>query len=274
MPLFHIIILALVQGITEFLPISSSAHLILAHSILDNGARQSWENHILMDVAVHVGTLFSVLLYFRKDIHAMLCGVKKATKGQIKTPETRLLVNVIIGSIPVIICGLALHIYQPSWLLAVETIAWTTLIFGIVLWCVDHMKPATRTMDTMTLKDALLIGLTQSLALIPGVSRSGITMTTGRFLGFNRAESAHYSLLLGIVAISGAGILSGLNLLDSDDLTLTLDIIIAALLSFIAGYIAIVLMMKWLEKCTFTPFAIYRIILGIILLVGIYGGFF
>lgn len=272
MPLLHIIILALVQGITEFLPISSSAHLILIQHWTE-GAEQTWDNHLLLDIAVHVGTLFSVLLYFRKDVVTMFTGLKNAATGNINSEESKLLTCVIIGSLPVIAFGILLQIYKPDWMLAIKTIAWTTLIFGIILWFVDRMKPATRDIKSMTIKDAVFIGLSQSLALIPGVSRSGITMTTARFIGFNRQESAHYSLLLGIVAISGAGALGSFSLIKSDDLHLTYDIAIAAFLSFISGYIAITLMMKWLEKCTFTPFAIYRILLGLILLIGIYGGF-
>ncbi|NCT40176.1 MAG: undecaprenyl-diphosphate phosphatase [Alphaproteobacteria bacterium] len=270
MPLLHIIILALIQGITEFLPISSSGHLVLAHAALDGNAAQEWDKHILMDVAVHVGTLFSVLLYFRKDVILMVSGILSLLTGKWDHTGNQLTLKIIIGSIPVIIIGFWLNAMNPSWLLAVEIVAWTTLIFGIVLWIADRMAPNEKTLDELGYKHALIIGLAQCLALIPGTSRSGITMTAARFLGYNRSECAHYSLLLGIIAISGAGALGGLELLNNPNASLSYDVLIAAILSFISGYIAIVLMMKWLSRASFTPFAIYRIILGIALLAVIY----
>lgn len=271
MPLPHIIILALIQGITEFLPISSSGHLVLAHAALDGNAAQEWDKHILMDVAVHVGTLLSVLIYFRKDVALLFHGLLSLLTGRLDHNGTQLGLKIVAASIPVIVAGLILHKLEPSWLLAVEIVAWTTLIFGIVLWIADRIEPTSKTLDDMGYKDAIIIGLAQCLALIPGTSRSGITMTAARFLGYNRTECAHYSLLLGIVAISGAGALGGLKLLKEPDLAITQDALIAATLSFISGYIAITLMMKWLERASFAPFAIYRIILGIGLLAVIYG---
>ena len=166
--------------------------------------------------------------------------------------------------------GFILNALEPSWLLAVEIVAWTTLIFGIVLWIADRQGGEAKTLNDLSYAHAFIIGLSQCLALIPGTSRSGITMTAGRFLGYNRSECAHYSLLLGIIAISGAGVLGGLNLLEDPTTTLSQDVIIAAILAFISGYIAIALMMKWLSRASFTPFAIYRIIMGIGLLALIY----
>lgn len=161
--------------------------------------------------------------------------------------------------------------FEPSWMLSIEIVAWTTLIFGIILWLADRFKPAERTIEDMSLKHALFIGLAQTLALIPGTSRSGITMTMGRVLGYTRTESAHFSLLLGIIAISGAGLLSGITMIEKHILIEAMGmVLLAALLAFISGYIAIALMMKWLERCSFTPFAIYRVILGILLLGFIY----
>lgn len=271
MPLLHIIILAFIQGITEFLPISSSGHLVLAHAALDGNAVQEWDKHILMDVAVHVGTLFSVLIYFRKDLSLMLSGLFALFTGRFNHTGNTLTLKIIIGSIPVIIAGFILNNMEPSWLLAVEIVAWTTLIFGVVLWIADRVEQSPKTLADMSYTHAILIGIAQCLALIPGTSRSGITMTAARFLGYNRTECAHYSLLLGIIAISGAGALGGLELLKDPNLTIGQDIMIAAVLAFISGYIAIALMMKWLARASFTPFAIYRIILGAGLLALIYG---
>lgn len=260
-----LIILALVQGITEFLPISSSGHLLLVHHYF--GDAKNWEQHMVLDVAVHVGTLFSVLLYFREDVAAML----KACTGMLtRTSDpksTRLIKHLIIASIPVILAGLALQILKSDWVLLLQVTAWATLIFGIALWVADISGEKSKTLDNMTLKHAILIGLAQALALIPGTSRSGITMTAARFLGYSRTESAHFSLLLAIIAIAGAGTLGALQLIESGNTALGIDALIATLLAFISGWIAIALMMKWLEKSSFAPFAIYRIILGIILLI-------
>lgn len=273
MPFFYLLILALVQGITEFLPISSSGHLMLVHEIFYDDKADAvsnlWEKHLVMDVAVHVGTLFSVLVYFRKDVAVMFSGLWDGMRGDTQSDGFKLDLYVIVASIPVIAAGLALHKLKPDWLLAVEIVAWTTLIFGILLWWVDS-KPVHKTIKDMNFKDSLLIGFAQSLALVPGTSRSGITMTMSRFLGYSRAESAHFSLLLAIVAIGGAGSLGALELIQSENQSIGVDALLAAVIAFISGLIAISLMMKWLERSTFLPFVVYRIALGLILLVVVY----
>lgn len=268
MPLYHLVILALIQGLTEFLPVSSSGHLVLAHNLLGQGGVDlCWESNRLMDVAVHVGTLLSVLVYFRKDIFEMICTLHKP-----KSDGFKLSSHIIIASIPVIIIGFIVQQFQFSFLCLVEIMAWMMLVFGIVLWIADRFKN-NRVLDKMTHKDALLIGLSQALAIIPGVSRSGITMTSARFLGFSRVEAARFSMLLSIVAISGAGTLASFDLIKSGDFKLGSDILIAVFLSFISGLVAIALMMKWLSHASFKPFAIYRILLGIGLLFLIYANF-
>lgn len=269
MPLYHILILAIVQGLTEFLPISSSGHLVLTHYLLGNGQTNlCWEANRLIDMAVHVGTLFAVLVYFRRDIRMMLGGILK--------PESvgfGLSLKLVLASIPVIIMGFIIQQYQFSFLCLIEVMAWMTLIFGIILWIADKFDSG-REIENMTWKQSIIIGLSQTIALIPGVSRSGITMTSARFLGFSRVEAARFSLLLSIVAISGAGFLGGLELFKEDNLELGTDVLAAVILSFFAGWISIIVMMKWLAHATFKPFAIYRIILGIVLLGLIYSGHF
>ncbi len=273
MPFLSIIILALVQGITEFLPVSSSGHLILVHTVLDSDLEpQAWVDSLMLDVAVHVGTLFSVLVYFRKDVAQMFRGVLDMARGNVKSGGARLNIYIIISSLPVIMAGFILHALEPSWMRSIEIVAWMTLIFGVVLWVADSYKPAERSIEDITVRDALLIGLAQVLALVPGTSRSGITMIASRFLGFSRTEAARYSLLLAIVAIAGAGVLSGIDLVRSGNVQLSLAVLFAAVISFFAGLLSITLMMKWLEKATFMPFAIYRIGLGVVLLAAIYGG--
>lgn len=271
MPIYQIILLALIQGLTEFLPISSSGHLGLFHCFTDQCS--SWDqDNVAMDISVHVGTLIAVLIYFRRDVFKMFCGIKDVATGNVKSENPKLLLFVIIGSIPVILAGLALHVFEPDWLKTLYVIAWTTLLFGIVLWWVDVKYPVTRSLDNLTYKDAILIGLAQVLALVPGVSRSGITMTAARTLGFSRAESAHYSMLLAMVAITGAGTLIGLDLIKDGNTQLDQDALIGVVTSFFSSWIVLALMMKYLEKFSFMPFAVYRIILGGLLLVLLYTG--
>ena len=266
MPLYHILILALIQGLTEFLPVSSSGHLVLTHSLLGQENHDlCWEKNRMIDVAVHVGTLLSVLVYFWKDLWAMLVNILK-----VRSSEFQLMTHLTIASIPVIVAGFVIHKLEPSFLCMVEVMAWMTIIFGIVLWIADRFFDDQKTLDQMNWVQAGLIGLSQSLALIPGTSRSGITMTSARFLGFKRTEAARFSLLLSIVAIGGAGALSSLDLIKQGNMSLGSDVLIAVLLSFLAGWGAIAVMMRWLQKSSFTPFAIYRVILGVIILAVLY----
>ena len=271
MILYHIIILAVIQGLTEFLPVSSSGHLGLFHCFTDQCDHWDQEN-VTMDIAVHVGTLLSVLLYFRRDVWRMIIGAKDIGTGKSQSNDAKLLLFVLISSVPVIIAGLILHMFEPDWLKTLYVIAWMTLIFGVVLWYADTKTKATKEMKDMSYKDAIIIGFAQILALIPGTSRSGITMTASRFLGYGRTDSAHYSMLLAMVAISGAGALISLSLLESGDVQLGFDALIATVFSFISGYIALAVMMKYLQRATFTVFAVYRVILGGGLLVLLYSG--
>lgn len=271
MILYHIILLAVIQGLTEFLPVSSSGHLGLFHCFTDQCDHWDTEN-LTMDIAVHVGTLLSVLLYFWRDVVKMLIGVKDIGTGKVKTDNARLTLYVLISSIPVIIAGLFLNMFEPDWLKTLYVIAWTTVIFGVVLWWADSKHPQEKEIKDLTLKHVVIIGLAQILALIPGTSRSGITMTAARFLGYSRTESAHYSMLLAMVAISGAGTLIGLDLIEDGNVQLGMDALIAVILSFICGWIAITVMMKFLQKSSFTIFAVYRILLGGALLGLLYGG--
>ena len=260
-----LIILALVQGLTEFLPVSSSGHLVLVHEIF--GSSGDWQNHLVLDVAVHVGTLFSVLLYFRRDVITMICGLKGLASGNTGSEGAQLNIHVLLASIPVIIAGYILHKTQPDWILLLNVMAASTLVFGILLWIADRLPVQHKTLKDLTVKDAILIGLAQTLALIPGTSRSGVTMTASRFLGYSRTESAHFSLLLAIIAIAGAGVIGACELAESGNASLGLEALIAAIIAFASGWVAIKLMMSWLQNHSFAPFAIYRIILGAALLI-------
>ncbi|SCA57159.1 Undecaprenyl-diphosphatase 1 [Candidatus Terasakiella magnetica] len=252
----HILVLALVQGITEFLPISSSGHLVLVPVF------GGWEDQgLLMDVAVHVGTLGAVMIYFWRDIWHMLRGVMRFTKGK-KDPGAKLSAMVLLATIPVIAAGFFLNKYLGPEFRTVEVIGWTTLGFGFLLYFADNMGLTIRRVEHTGIVDAILIGLAQCLALIPGTSRSGITITAARFLGYERLDAARFSMLLSIPAILGAGSLKGYELYESGNIQLTNDALSAAGLAFVAAFIAIAIMMAWLKRASFTPFFIYRLVLG------------
>ncbi len=268
MPFYTIIILAIVQGLSEPLPVSSSGHLLLTHTLMGNGGVNAcWDVNRALDVAMHIGTLFSVLVYFRKDVFAVVSGISsKNSQG------FQLAWHVLLASIPVLSVGLLLQIYKPSFLCLLEVMAWMLIIFGIVLGVVDKISKSEKTVEQMTWKNALFVGIAQSLALVPGTSRSGITMTAARYLGFKRTEAARFSLLLAIVGITAAGGLTAMEMVVEQDYTLGYDALIAAFIAFVTGYGAIAIMMRWLQRYSFMPFAIYRVILGVGLLVAIYSG--
>ena len=255
MPLLHIVVLALVQGITEFLPISSSGHLILVPIVA------GWPDQgLVMDVAVHVGTLGAVVLYFWRDVWMMLAGLGRLAKGR-WDPGARLAVLVVIATIPVVVAGFVLNRFYPQGLRSIEVIGWTTLGFGILLYVADALGLTVRRLEHIRFSDAAVIGVSQVLALIPGTSRSGITMTAARML----------SMLLSMPTILGAGTLKGLELYQSADARLTADAFTAAGLALVSALIAIAALMAWLRRATFTPFVVYRLILGVLLLAFAYG---
>lgn len=270
MTFLPIIILAIVQGLTEFLPVSSSGHLLLVHTLIGNDRMP--QSRMILDVAMHVGTLMAVFVYFRKDLLKMLQGVLHLTKRDFSNENARLNINMVIASIPVVLVGLLIHEFQPSWIGLVEIMAWTTIFFGALLWLADRTPDNGKTLMEMTPREAFLIGLAQAFSLMPGTSRSGVTMTAARFLGYDRTESARFSLFLAIIAISGAGALEGIALFRSMDSQLGIDAAVGAFIAFLAGWGAIAFMMRFLKKYSFAPFAIYRIISGILILGLIYGG--
>lgn len=272
MPLLQLIVLAVVQGITEFLPISSSGHLVLTWAAFDRlglPAVESEAARLDLDVAVHVGTLLAVCLYTWRDLFGILKGVTRLSKG-FADPSLRLLAMILIGTLPIIVVGFVFKDLIVAHARSVEVIAWTTIGFGILLWLGDRVGMLIRKVEHLTAGQALIIGLAQVLALVPGTSRSGITMTAARFLGFERAEAARFSLLLAIPAIAGAGLLAGLDLRESGDLQLGRDALLAAAFSFVTALVAIVLMMRWLKGASFTPFVVYRLLLGAALLWWVY----
>ncbi len=259
------VVLAIVQGITEFLPISSSGHLILVPIVFD------WPDQgLVMDVAVHVGTLGAVMLYFWRDMAAMAIGLANLARGTWNA-GAKLALWVVLGTIPVVLAGFELNRYYPNGIRSMEVLGWATLGFGLLLYAADRLGATGKRIEAMKLPHVVIIGVSQVLALIPGTSRSGITMTAARMLGFDRSDAARFSLLLSIPTILGAGLLKGKELYDSGNAQLTSDAYTAAALALVSALVAIWAMMRWLKHSTFTPFVIYRVILGILLLVFAYG---
>lgn len=262
--LLNIIVLAVVQGFTEFLPISSSAHLILVPQVF------GWPDQgVLLDVAVHVGTLLAVIIYFRRDVQAIVSGFLGMVVGR-RDGNVKLALLLAIGTLPVILVGFLLNSHMEE-LRDIRLLGWTTLVFGIILYLADRFGSISRHLAHMHNADAVMIGLAQVLALVPGTSRSGITMTVARALGVGREDAARFSLLLSIPTIIAAGVLEGFVLYQQGNAAMTGAAVTGVALSFITALAAIALMMAWLRRATFGLFVVYRVILGVILLAFGYG---
>ena len=247
--------LALIQGLTEFLPISSSAHLILLSEYL--GSNQN----LFYDISLHLGTLFAVCIYFKNDLKQMLYSFAKDRSPS----NNQLLVQLVISSLPTLILGFILVDLIDSHLRTSSIIAITTILFGVVLFVATFKKPEKSNMNDITLQDAFIIGLAQSLSLIPGTSRSGITISTGLFLGLDNKTASKFSFLMAIPTI---GAIAGYQLF-SVDLNYLIKYsqmnILGVFVSFIVAYITIDFFIKFINKIGFLPFIIYRIALGLVL---------
>ena len=261
MPTIDLFILAIVQGVTEFLPISSSGHLAL-YPLLTGRADQGLE----IDVAVHVGSLAAVLLYFRADAMAALRGGFRLIGGDRGHGEAKLALALVVATIPVVIAGFALSLSGMGGALrSIAVIGWATLIGAVLLWLAD--RRAATGADEWRMTDALLMGLAQCFALIPGISRSGVTMTAARALGFERREAARLSMLMSIPTIIAAGVLIARDIMKDGDVALGADAALAAFLAFAAAWASIAFLMRMLATWSMTPFVIYRLALGAILVI-------
>jgi undecaprenyl-diphosphatase len=262
MPLYYLLLVAVIQGITEFLPVSSSGHLILLPNLTgmtDQGQA--------IDVAVHVGTLAAVVIYFWRDVAVGLGGLPRLLRGRVDTPGAKLALLLITSTIPVIVAGLILKVTGLSDAMrSVAVIGWTMLVFGIVLYWADQRGPVEKTAEDWTMGDAIKMGLWQVLALIPGTSRSGITITGARMMGYARTDAARLSMLMSIPTIVASGLLLGVEVAGEADAGLARDAGVAALFAFGAALLALVLMMRLLRSVSFTPYVIYRVVLGAVLI--------
>jgi len=267
MPIEQIVVLALIQGITEFLPISSSGHLILVPLIT------GWPDQGLMtDVMVHMGSFVAVLVYFWRDVLRLITGFLGLLVRH-QNPWGRLALYIIIGTVPAVVMGEILD--KIGFMNAVRSmpqiVAWNAIVFGLLLYLCDRFGLWVKTIEDMTLSQALIIGVAQALAIIPGTSRSGITMTAGRALGFERPEAARFSFLLGLPAIAGAGALK-LGEAAQQGERISGSQVLTAALTFLVALATIAVLMRIVKYTSFLPFAIYRVLLGIALLAAIYSG--
>ena len=278
MPILHALVLGLVQGLSEFLPISSSGHLLLVpwffgwKDFADTPAGISVEK--AFDVALHLGTLVAAIAYFRRDITVYVREGTRlvARREQPASAEGRLAWLLVVSALPAAVVGALFEKSIDNRLGTPTLIAASLIVFGLLLGYADRRAGA-RTLNDYTRRDAVLVGAAQVLALNPGTSRSGITMTAGRFLGFDRDSAARASFLMSLPVTAGAVAYKGLKLLkDGIPDGLAVPMVVGILTSGIAGWVAVWGTLKWVRTRSFTPFVIYRIVLGVAVLVTVAAG--
>lgn len=260
--IYQALFLALVQGLTEFLPISSSAHLVIPSLVL------GWADQgLAFDVAVHVGTLMAVLFYYREDLLRMADRWLRSLAGAPACDDSRLVWYLALATVPAGVVGLLAGDFIEINLRTLPVIATTTLLFGVLLGIADRRTTATEFARTLGLTMAILIGCAQVLALVPGVSRSGVTMTAALLLGMDRQASARFSFLLSIPIIASAGLLKVWELVDGAAAVDWVSLGLGALVSGLAAYFCIAIFLRLLNRVGFMPFVYYRIVLAAILYV-------
>lgn len=261
MTLLQAIVLGLVQGLTEFLPVSSSAHLLLTPWVF------GWTDPgLAFDVALHIGTLLAVAWYFRRDWAAMArAALRMLSTRRLADAESRRILYLVVATIPAIAGGILLESYAETVFRAPWVPATTLIVLGVVLWLVDRRARADRPLAEMRSGDAWLIGLAQVLALVPGVSRSGSTMTAGRALGFDRRSAAAFSFLMSMPVTLGAIVLKAPDAVRAAESWTPLAAGILA--SAVSGWLAISVLLRWLARHSFGVFAVYRVALGVLILV-------
>jgi undecaprenyl-diphosphatase len=262
MDLIQLIIISVVQGVTEFLPVSSSAHLILLPQLMD------WEDQgLAIDVAAHLGSLFAVIFYFRKDFRSILInGLKITFKSNYAEIDNKLLWFIILASIPALVAGFVFREIISDYMRNPLIISFTTIFFGLLLWLSDIFGRRDREISSMNKKDALIIGFSQILAFIPGTSRSGITMTTGLLLGLDRNTAVKFSFFMSVPIIIAGASYEAINLVQLGNNIDLFNFIITIFLSAVSSLLAIHWFLKFLDKIGMVPFVIYRLVLGITLI--------
>ncbi|MEJ2129868.1 MAG: undecaprenyl-diphosphate phosphatase [Woeseiaceae bacterium] len=260
MTTLQVIILAIVQGLTEFLPISSSGHLVLVPHFFD------WADQgLAFDVAVHFGSLIAVLLFFRQDIFGLLRGSVQVLGGNIEGVESRLALGIALGTIPAALVGLFLVDWIEANLRSPYVIVFTLSGYGVLMMAADRFGRRERNISGMTIGNAILIGVAQALALVPGTSRSGVTITAARFMGFERQDAARFSFLLAVPVILLATGYSLINLLRDDAIVAWGQLATGVVISAIVAYLSIEFFMRFVSRIGLMPFAIYRLALAAVI---------
>ena len=258
---FHIFFIAIIQGITEFLPISSSAHLIILPYLIKVS-----DQGVIIDISVHLGSLLALLIYFKKDSLILLKGLMQFFLLKFQKKEFFLFFKIIVATIPVSFIGIIFKIYHLDIIVrSIEIIGWTMIVFGVLLYYADKFGKEKKTLENLSFRDAIIMGLFQALALIPGVSRSGVTITGFRIFGYSRYDAIKISLLMSIPTIILSGFFIYPEVLNENKISF-FQVLIPFVISFFTAIIALNLMVKYIYVFRFTPYVIYRIILGFILL--------
>ena len=253
MDTLQLVLLSVIQGLTEFLPVSSSAHLVLLSEFL----RQE-DQGIIFDVGVHFGTLIAAIVYFRSDIKTMLINL---ISEKLASPGNNLTVNLVVAAFPILVAGFFLRDSIDLKLRNSEVIAYATILFGLLLYLAQFNK-GKEDVDFLSLPRAFVIGLFQCLALIPGTSRSGITITAGLFLGLSATAASRFSFLLAIPTIGAIALVELVRFSFLDLSQNGIELLIAITISFLVAYISIDMFLRLIERIGFTPFVIYRLLLG------------
>ena len=251
-------LIGIIQGVTEFLPISSSGHLVLFAQLTN------WEDQgLFTDIAVHFGTLFAVIIYLRNDIYYFLTNI-----FEFKIFEDPIIFKIILATLPAIILGFFIYDYVSLYFRSIQLIASSSIVFAIILFFADRVKIESKSWNKITFIEALTVGLFQVLAFIPGASRAGVTITGARLLGYDRLNAARFSMILSIPIIFASMTLSLINIFNEKYVPVNLhQSLSAALVAFITALLSIIFLMRFIKKANFNIFIIYRIVLGIVLLV-------
>jgi len=253
----HVVVLAIVQGLTEFLPISSSGHLVLVPSAAGWG-----DQGLAFDVAVHFGSLLAVCAFFRKDIIALLRGATQVMKFDLRTPESHVALALAVGTVPAALAGLAFAGWIEANLRSPAVIVFTLAGYGVVMALVDRFGRRDRIIASLTMRDAVIIGCAQALALVPGTSRSGVTISAGRLLGFDRHDAARFSFLLSVPVIFLATIYEMGGLIINGEPVAWTQLVVGAIVAAIVAYASIDFFMRFVSRIGLLPFAVYRLVLA------------
>ena len=250
-------LIGIIQGVTEFLPISSSGHLVLFAQLTN------WEDQgLFTDIAVHFGTLFAVIIYLRKDIYYFFTNI-----FQFKIFEDQIIFKIILATLPAIILGYFIYDYVSLYFRSIQLIALSSIVFAIILFFADRVKMESKSWNRITYIEALIVGLFQVLAFIPGASRAGVTITGARLLGYDRLNAARFSMILSIPIILASMTLSLINVFKDEYVEVNFyQSFSAAIIAFITALLSITFLMNFIKKFNFNIFIIYRILLGILIL--------